>query len=231
MPPIVALNFVKSLFEGGELTVARPKLENVDRFLGVDGLLRDYLESIESTWRLQCPGTPPKFIAELAEQALASLELFCQAIIFRDFETEQLKSILSTLLNVDSQSYTEPSVHYSVDVSYRFLPQIAERASRLAPNDPLLVLLEQQLRRWPLSSVGAVAVELEIPVAIRHPSLWQMYIDRIITHEDKVRLNDPMVKQSVETALGPHHFLAPSIARIVSATEKAIPDNDRTTKQ
>ena len=219
------------MFEGGSLTVARPKLEPAEAgFLGVDDSLRGYLERIESIWRSQCPGTPPKFIPELAEQALASLQLFCQAIVYRDFDTEQLKSILSTLLNIDSHSYSEPSVHYSVDVSYRFLPQVAERASRLAPNDPLLELLDQQLRRWPLSSVGAVAVELELPVAIRHPSLWQMYIDRVIIHEDKFRLNDPMVRQAVETALGPHHFLAPSIASIVSVTEKATPDNDRPTQ-
>lgn len=223
------LTFAQSLFETGQLTVAR--LQTVDpaetSSWTSNQSVQSYLQSIERIWRGQCPGIPPNFLPDFAEQAVQALELFCQAIVHREVSVEQLKRNLDQLLATTPAQYDEPSVHYSVDIAYRFLPQIAERASRLEPNDPLISLLQEHLLRWPLSSVGAVSTELKLPVAIRHPSLWSMYIDRVIVHEDKTRLNEPSVKEAVATALGPHPFLAPQLANnVFSDTVKAPFEHD-----
>jgi hypothetical protein len=157
----------------------------------------------------------------MAEGACRVLQLVCQAIVYRELTIEQLRGPVNKRLNIDPQQYADPATHYSVDLAYRFLPQIVARAGRVSPDDPLLELLAEQLTRWPLSSVGSLSSELhQLPEALSHPTLWQMYIDRIIVHEDRSRLNVPQVLEAVQSALGAFPFLSPALGQAGLASMK-----------
>ena len=90
---------------------------------------------------------------------------------------------------------------------------LAGRAAT-AVDDPLVAGLTQLARDWPLSSVGVAGIstaEIEIGAFFHHPSLRQLYVDRIIEKADATRLDDPMVLEAVREAVGDLSHLAPRL--------------------
>ncbi len=76
-----------------------------------------------------------------------------------DDRISQLKKLIAMPIEP-----TTPAHHLSADLMLRYLPQVLKRARGLDPSDPLIGLLEDVLRRWPLSGGalrrGRAAVEL-----------------------------------------------------------------------
>ena len=67
----------------------------------------------------------------------------------------------------------------------RYLPQVLKRARGLDPSDPLIGLLEDVLRRWPLS--GVLSDVTEPPLGSlefeRHPGLLLLYAERLAAND------------------------------------------------
>jgi hypothetical protein len=107
-----------------------------------------------------------------------------------------------------------PAVCYSVDLSFRYLPDLLSLAKGIAPADPLVTGLTGLARAWPLSSVGVLGIEGPVDVRpfIADPSLRQLYVDRIIDKADASRLGDPQIVDLVREALGDFPDLAPKLA-------------------
>jgi len=78
-----------------------------------------------------------------------------------------------------------PSQHLSADLTLRYVPQILRRARGLDPSDPLVGLLANVLRHWPLSGV-LLDVE-EGPLAPLdfggHPGLLMLYAERLCRND------------------------------------------------
>jgi hypothetical protein len=78
-----------------------------------------------------------------------------------------------------------PSQHLSADLVLRYLPQILSRARGLDPADPMIGLLEQVLRRWPLSGVLSDVGEVPLlPLDFQgHPGLLLLYAERLVDND------------------------------------------------
>ena len=68
----------------------------------------------------------------------------------------------------DADRAVDAAHHLSADLMLRYLPQILKRARGLDPSDPLVGLLEDVLKRWPLSGVLSDVAE----PAARFSRLW-----------------------------------------------------------
>lgn len=77
-----------------------------------------------------------------------------------------------------------PSVHLSVDVTFRFLPAAYRRACLRSNDDTLAVEIESLLRRWPLSGVLADLDRgpIVLPEFQGHAGLQMLYAERLVAN-------------------------------------------------
>lgn len=211
-----------TLFETGEVALARSAARsNVDEE-------RMFLSGAELVWRANIAGKPPKFDTVIAHTASRVLLALCQAVIYRETEIHDLTKLLSeTNLPTGPAHSDDPSAHYSVDLLFRFLPQVIQRAKRISESDALIPLMLDVLRPWPLSSIGVR--ELCPPVScpslqpiLCNKSLWRMYVDRIISKQDIERLQHSEARAAVASAIGPFGWLSPEMNKIVNGETTAM---------
>jgi hypothetical protein len=205
------LRFLHELFSSGELVV--PLVEHqVDptELLGA-------VKKLERMWRCELPKDPPEFLPDAAVAATQILMAVCRAVVHREISTEDTDHAIQRVCLTGDNSASQ---HYSIDLVLRFLPQVADRARRISEADALLELLGRIGQQWPLSSVGMRGCCPEqLPPALQHPTLWRMYVDRIISTKDVARINIPSVRDAVAASLGPFPHLAP----VFSTTKLSVP--------
>lgn len=207
-------SFLAGLFETGEIQLPR-KLVAAGR---VDGIVCVLVES-ERIWRCGVPGEPPRFDVATATAASRVLLSMCQAVVYREMEMADLKRLLTaTSLPYGDVVVQNPSLHYSVDLLFRFMPQVIERAKRISQSDELIPLMLDVLKPWPLSSVGVselspAATCLSLRVVQSDRSLWRMYVDRVISQKEAARLQHPETRAAVAAAIGPFEWLTPEMSR------------------
>jgi hypothetical protein len=150
--------------------------------------------------RLHWPATPPSFDEAAALWSAVYIYRAAQFFVHRDYGERQLQQALKPYLGK-----IDDFVMYSVDGCLRHLPRLHHKAKSLSQDDALVALLEQTARTFPLSSVGIDAEgPWEAATVLQHPSLKLMYVDRIIEHRDKSRLEEAETRAAVEAALGNH---------------------------
>lgn len=204
--------FLKDLFAEGRVTAPEFAPLSDDELSAGDEVIAEY----EQTHRLEMPGTPPPFVLAAGRWAAFRFFRACQFAVYRDLDEQSLKQELG-------QPFSEPidaAAHYSVDLVFRYLPDLAKFAGSAAERDPLRDILRGWAIDWPLSSVGMSDVD---PVVIdgfaENNSLMQLYADRIISTGDKSRLSAPAAEEAVRRALGLFTNLAPNIATTLSNTQ------------
>ncbi len=206
-------SFLARLFETGEVQLPR---EIADR--QGDGVAR-VLEDSERVWRRGVASEPPRFDVATATAASRVLLSMCQAVVYRETEIDDLKRrLVESKLPYGDVVVQDPSLHYSVDLLFRFMPQVLERAKRISPSDDLIPLLLDVLRPWPLSSIGVSELSPaascpSLRVVQTDRSLWRMYVDRVISLNDSQRLQHPETRAAVAAALGPFDSLAPEMSQ------------------
>ena len=93
----------------------------------------------------------------------------------------------ATFASGDAPSKANASTHLSVDLTFRFLPQVLRRARGIDPGDALVTMIADVLRAWPLS--GVLADLDEPPVEPKslgfsgHSGLMLLYAERLATHD------------------------------------------------
>lgn len=199
--------FLAGLFENGRVKVAETEAVSRQEFSAIDRQLHDE----EARWRLDLPGSPPAFAMPAGRWAATRLYRACQFMIFRDWPQEKMADAFAEPCPANS---ADPATHYSVDVVFRFLPDLHRFARTAAENDPLVATLAEWGRDWPLSSVGMTGVVPgSIDGFIGDRSLRQLYADRIIARNDHYRLADPRVRAAVDASIG----LFPELSPILEA--------------
>jgi hypothetical protein len=172
----------------------------------------EILEKFEQSWRQTLPGEAPPFQLEAATWAATQLYRACQYSVFRDegpdFAFEPVEG--------ESELRGRAETHYSVDLTFRFLPDLVRQVRAIAIDDPLGNVLLAWARAWPLSSVGIGGLDAQdlrgaIAPIVNHASLLSLYVDRIIERGDSSRLDDAAVRQAVAAAIGVHDGLAPQL--------------------
>jgi hypothetical protein len=196
-------SFLNTLFDHGRVRVGHPDQPLPKDSLHQSGLLLVQYEDIR---RLAFPGEPPPFSLPAAQWAATTFYRACQAATFRDLPAE----LLPEFFREACPEGNLPSLHYSVDLVFQFLPDLSKLAGHVSPSDPLLEHLREWANQWPLSSVGMKDIS---PPSLRgiveHPGLLQYYVDRVIARKDVTRMAHPDVRKATRRALSLYQGLFP----------------------
>jgi hypothetical protein len=166
--------------------------------------LRDW----DTQHRAELAFDAPPLSLPAAEWAALRLYRGCQALVCRDMPPQDMHRFLA----VPCPEPRSPSADYSVDLVFRFLPDLIHLARRVAQNDPLIAELLALAKAWPLSSVGIEGVgDVNPEPFLQNPSLRQLYADRILATGDTSRLHHEVVRSAVRIALGAFPDLAPAV--------------------
>jgi hypothetical protein len=170
----------------------------------VDAVVLDW----DRVQRQNLAGDAPDLEPAAAQWAAVRLYRACQALVCREMPQPEMEKMLREPCPVPAS----PSVDYSVDLVFRFLPQLSALAKRVSQNDPLVEELRTLGRAWPLSSVGMEHLgTVDASRILAHPSLRQLYIDRILLSGDASRLHDHEVRAAAQASLGAYPELAPDL--------------------
>ena len=210
--------FVESLFKEGRVRVG----ESVGR----DGQLRQptaddlqetkaILKEFELSYRADLSGDPPAVSDKALLWGAVTTFYASSFLAYRDAGEDAIRLALS----VPCPEASSPSVCYSVDLTLRFLPDLFRLARATSPHDPLVSVLTELARRWPLSSVGIASVEpVDVTSFLDSACLLQLYIDRIIATKDRSRLNEPLIRDKIRAVIGLHSELAPDLSSYLITT-------------
>jgi len=201
------VGFVESLLAGGQVKVPRgadtagrlyqPASAELDDIAAV-------LVAFEADYRDSLAGHPPRLnLPAMMWAAMTSFRV-CAFLIQRDLDEKAMR----TALEVPCPEEPSPAVCYSVDLTLRFLPDFVRLAKAMSPTDPLVVMLKELARRWPLSSVGIADLgEVDPAPFLGDRCLRTLYVDRIIAAKDRSRVEHPVVRDAVQSAVGIHQEL------------------------
>jgi hypothetical protein len=206
--------FLQALFEHGKVRVGAPgdrtsaaEWANVDAFLAE----RHAAEGAEF------PSVIPPLAPAAARWAAELFYRACQFTVYRDLGPEKIAAALAA----PCPPAQAASRHVSVDLTFRFLPDLYRLAHATSPDDPLCERLRTWAAEWPLSSVGVADVNPpHIDDVLEHAGLRTLYVDRIIARRDRSRLSEPRVRQAVLAAVGSYHELAADLAGALTTREE-----------
>jgi hypothetical protein len=204
--------FLTELFAAGRVAVPEPAVK-----LAADEreAARRVLAAQDELCRLEMAGEMPPFDEAAAEWTAIQFYSACQLAVFRDIGEPAIVKLGESSL----AGWDKATVHYSVDLVFRFLPDLVRIVQTAASADPLVALLMTWARRWPLSSVGIAGVgDVPLGPLLDSPVLMRLYVDRIVAREDTERLASEPVRRAVRQALGLYPKLAPKLTAFM-ATE------------
>lgn len=211
MSPFTA--FLESLFDNGRVKVPAPQEIQADDRNAAEKLL---LQS-EATWRLDQPIGLPEFNVSAGMWSAELVFRAAQFQVFRDVNPEDIQTAFK-LAGPDGDS---PSSHYSVDLCFKYLPDILRMSSLASSEDPLNDEMSQLLSHWPLSAIGVKSVEPPVRGdAFKHQGLWRMFVDRVIAKGDERLMAEPQIQQSIEVAVGAFPDLVPACQKQIKEREK-----------
>ncbi len=152
-------------------------------------VLIDWLRKAETEYRKQLPSTPPPLDISSAIWAVQQFYRASQLMVHRELGEEFIQSGLETeppeapMPSIDSAFLASASIHYSVDLFFRFLPDIQRLAIAACSSDPLLMQMDAWAKRWPLSAARmqnqTVDQEKLEPILVNR-CLRTMYIERVL---------------------------------------------------
>jgi hypothetical protein len=194
---VLLSEFIQNCWQQGKVTVASEiiSFSAEDIRQSMDALQQYYTHDI-----LELSGRAPQFHATAALWAASWLYRAVQLALLRDAGDEKVNELL---MPFDGEITAETI--YSVDLCFRYLPDLLGLAKGLAPDDVLVKRLQEAAVQWPFSSVSMpVDVETGIDIILSNDCLCQTYIDRIIASRDIKRSNNELVNERIREALGDH---------------------------
>jgi hypothetical protein len=163
------------------------------------------IQAADAVARLELPGTPPALSMPAAVWAATLFYHACRFLVYRDIGPD----VVSTTMAARCPESPSPSVVYSVDLTFRYLPDLTALARGIAEDDPLVESLYALARAWPMSSVGIpLATTVDISAFIQDNCLRTLYCDRILLRKDQSRMKHPTIEQAMKEAIGLHPELA-----------------------
>ena len=208
--------FLETLREGGRLHLPPARtVEDLRPFEAEDmAAAAAVIETLDRDARLEAPGPAPELVLPATRWAAEMLYRAGQAVVSGPSRAPEIGAVLRRPYG----DRVDARVTYSVDLIFRFLPEIIRRSIQ-ADDEELHQALLELARTWPLSSVGTAGVgSVDIDDFVDHPCLARMYCDRVLERQDLGRLVDPRVAQAARVALGAYAGLAPAVAAHLSET-------------
>lgn len=156
--------------------------------------LVDWIRKAEAEYRPQLPIAPPPLDVASAIWSVQQFYRASQLMVHRELGEEFIQSGLETEpfeeRTPSCHSATDAiatdaiaSIHYSVDLLLRFLPDLQRLAKAASSSDPLLAQMDAWAARWPLSAARmqnqTVCQEKLEPILLNR-CLRIMYIERVL---------------------------------------------------
>jgi hypothetical protein len=188
--------FLMAVFEHGLLKVPAPQVEisTADREAALM-ILHERAAFLAADY----PGEPPVIDEPAATWAALMLLRASQAAVYRDLSAEQLEQVLS----LPAPDGKTSSHHWSVDISFAFLPELAKFVRAANASDPLLAILQSWAATWPLSgmSLGQVTDEQLQSLQVDQ-TLWQYYLERLVARRETKLRDVPAIRTALTELLG-----------------------------
>jgi MoxR-vWA-beta-propeller ternary system domain bpX4 len=196
--------FLSDLFETGRVSVF------IDLPAEIEEDVDEVLVSAEKVAATNLAGTSPDFDLACARWAARIFYGACHFLVCRDVNPETIEAFFKQ----PSPAPHSPQTDYSVDLVFRYLPDLVGMTRAVASGDPLLQQLLKLGQEWPLSSVGIHGIDaVDSSAFIAHRGLRQLYVDRIVARADVSRLGNPQLDLAVRESLGDYPALSESIAK------------------
>ncbi len=206
------LLFLSQLKESGGIVLENPSEPRAIDLERCDEALLEFERVVRPTLAWD----PPELSLPAARWAVRMMYGISQMLVFRDIGGEVLERRFARRC----PGAPSPSRCYSVDLTFRYLPDVLSIAQRAAPGDPLVDRIRQTAREWPLSSVGAPEIgEVSTDGFWDSRSLRQLYVDRILARQDRSRLSTGPVRAEIRESLGLYRDLCPEIAAALDEEE------------
>ncbi len=181
----IVINTLDELWRTGRLValhpVATPETSS--------DAIADWLSKAEAEYREQLPSVPPALNLPIAVWATQQFYRDAQLMVYRELGEEFIVTGLETepadfAISIGEVNAPEiASIHYSVDLLFRFLPDLERLAKAASPADPLLKQIEAWAERWPLSSARMkpqAEIQEKLEPILRDRCLRIMYIERVL---------------------------------------------------
>ena len=179
----------------------------------------DWILEVEPQIREHRPLTPPGVDRSALKGAIRHFHGAAQLAVFRQLGPEEVAKRLGDDFVGESDA---AGAMYSVDLVFRFLPDLVRIVKGMNPEDPLLAQLRKWVERWPLSSVGIPGLAVSgLEPLLANRCLSMMYVDRIIEADAVDRLHYPRVQELVRGAIGAYPELSPKLYRFLITTHAA----------
>jgi hypothetical protein len=221
------LHFLTQLWQSGRVEVSSQQ-----DAIAVDGpAITDFLQSQEQALRDDLPFIPPPLNVDTARWAALKLYRGAQFLAFSEAKPALIQKVLhDPLISDDSPTNNA----YSVDLSFRFLPDLLRLSMQSQERNALLASLRKLATDWPLSSIGVTDLgPLRNFDFLQSPCLKQLYIDRIIAAKDLARLTTKDIRNAVRASLGAYPELCPELSEpllILDVEEGHEPELERAGK-
>ena len=188
-------SFLQQLFSDGQTSVDDQQEISENDQEAVQQIMVEF----EVEYRLTFPGKAPQFDSETGYWALRRFYHASQLTVYRDWGEDLFPKLFS-----DPAPQVDPvTSHYSVDLIFRFLPDLVRFAQSSAPKDPLITELNQWALDWPLSSVGMkLEEEVSLDPIVNHTGMMRFYVDRVIEKQDQSRTKHPKVEEILVSSVG-----------------------------
>jgi hypothetical protein len=192
-------DFITALLHEGKVTVQGELISFDQQDLAeANNLLFQYYHED----KLEMPFSVPAYSEEAAVWAAQYFYTATQLTVIRDLGEDVINEKL-----LPFGTDITPSVIYSADLIFRYLPVLTQLAKGLAPADKLVEKLKKIAIQFPFSSVGMdLDNEMNDSAIFLHPSLKYAYFDRILRHKDKSRVVNATVKNHIYEVTGEHLF-------------------------
>ena len=206
---------MEHLFVDGTVRVSGDALASHEE---IDGAV-DWVLEVEPQIREHSPLTPPGLDRPALKWAIRHFHAAAQLAVFRQLGPEEVAKRLGDDFVGEGDA---ASVAYSVDLVFRFLPDLVRIVKGMNPDDPLLAQLRKWGERWPLSAVGIPGLAVSgLEPLLANRCLSMMYVDRIVEADAVDRLHDPRVQELVRGAIGAYPELSPKLYRFLTTEHEA----------
>lgn len=158
-----------------------------------------FLEKEYQTEALDFPFTPPAFHPQAARWAAETVYYAGQFILFRENDEAKMEDYFPTF-----EFEISPSTILSVDLCFRFLPDMLRQLSLIDPEDALIAILEKQLYTWHFSGINYSLdfKEIDLAIIISNPCLQQLYLNRITNYKNIPLAKRPEINQLLKANFG-----------------------------
>jgi hypothetical protein len=230
------VEFLHALFETGQVKVgpvASPFIAAIGgdadgRALGGGPSPLDVVRQWDAANRLEFPGHAPALVPATAERTVERFYRACQFTVYRDVDAQTVAELFAEPVHGAAAGRATAADHYTVDLVFRFLPELFRLAHRVSGADPLCDGLRLWAHDWPLSSIGMPPTGMaevnpdDLAAVCEDGGLLRQYADRVIARRDVSRLADPRVRAAVRTALGYYEELCSPIAQALKSYEPPL---------